>query len=99
MEITDRFPQPLGHLAQTARCPHSHSRFLGVLSDGERVEYTAPGGLLSERRTGLVSERRVHPIRFGIVACTILPFSKHGVILATRRSPAKNGVCPFATSR
>ena len=26
MEITERFPQPLGNLAQNARFPHSHSR-------------------------------------------------------------------------
>ena len=26
MEITERFPQPLGNLAQHARFPHSHSR-------------------------------------------------------------------------
>jgi hypothetical protein len=26
MEITERFPQPLGNLAQDARFPHSHSR-------------------------------------------------------------------------
>ncbi len=27
MEITERFPQPLGNLAENARFPHSHSRF------------------------------------------------------------------------
>jgi hypothetical protein len=27
MEITERFPQPLGNLAEHARFPHSHSRF------------------------------------------------------------------------
>lgn len=27
METTERFPQGLGNLAQTARFPHSHSRF------------------------------------------------------------------------
>jgi hypothetical protein len=27
MEITERFPQPLGNLAQNARFPHFHSRF------------------------------------------------------------------------
>ena len=26
MEITERFPQPLGNLAENARFPHSHSR-------------------------------------------------------------------------
>jgi hypothetical protein len=26
MEITERFPQPLGNLAQNARFPHFHSR-------------------------------------------------------------------------
>ncbi len=26
MEITERFPQPLGNLASNARFPHSHSR-------------------------------------------------------------------------
>jgi hypothetical protein len=26
MEITERFPQPLGNLAKNARFPHSHSR-------------------------------------------------------------------------
>src|SRR6202011_3623744 len=26
MEITERFPHPLGNLAQNARFPHSHSR-------------------------------------------------------------------------
>src|SRR3984893_17410630 len=30
MEITERFPQPLGNLAQNARFPHSHSRFSDV---------------------------------------------------------------------
>ena len=27
MEITERFPQPLGNLAQNARFPHSHSPY------------------------------------------------------------------------
>ena len=30
MEITERFPQPLGNLAQNARFPHSHSRLSDV---------------------------------------------------------------------
>jgi hypothetical protein len=34
MEITERFPQPLGNLAQNARFPHSHSR----LSDGDKTK-------------------------------------------------------------
>jgi hypothetical protein len=34
MEITERFPQPLGNLAQNARFPHSHSR----LSDGDQIK-------------------------------------------------------------
>jgi|HubBroStandDraft_4_1064222.scaffolds.fasta_scaffold661960_1 hypothetical protein len=40
MEITERFPQPLGNLAQNARFPHSHSRFSHV--DQNKDQNTNP---------------------------------------------------------
>ena len=35
MEITKRFPQPLGNLAQNARFPHSHKPIPVITEEGE----------------------------------------------------------------
>jgi hypothetical protein len=38
MEITKRFPQDLGNLAQNARFPHSHKPIFLFVSDEKNVE-------------------------------------------------------------
>jgi hypothetical protein len=51
MEITERFPQELGNLAQNASFPHSHKP-IPLLSGEKNVEWTAlrldhfPSGVL-----------------------------------------------------
>ena len=66
VEITKRFPQELGNLAQNARFPHSHKPILVSLTtknDEEQRRMNRPQtGSLSERRTGLLSERRLQKI-------------------------------------
>jgi hypothetical protein len=38
MEITERFPQPLGNLAKNARFPHSHSRLSDLDHEEQRQQ-------------------------------------------------------------
>jgi hypothetical protein len=38
MEITKRFPQDLGNLAQNARFPHSHKPFFFLMAHEKNVE-------------------------------------------------------------
>jgi DNA replication protein DnaC len=59
MEITNRFPPPLGNLAQNVRFPHSHKPIPFSLTREERRISRPQTGSLSERRTGLLSERRL----------------------------------------
>jgi hypothetical protein len=46
MEITERFPQPLGNLAKSARFPHSHNCFSGV-DQKNTDQHTEPDPRLS----------------------------------------------------
>jgi hypothetical protein len=39
MEITERFPQPLGNLAQNARFPHSHKPKIILVREEEELGY------------------------------------------------------------
>jgi hypothetical protein len=49
MEITNRFPQPLGNLAQNARFPHSHKPIPFSFTREERM----PNSLATRRWSGL----------------------------------------------
>ena len=96
MEITERFPQELGNLAHNARFPHSHKPIPFGLEGEERRMNRPQGGSLSERRTGLLSERRAHlePLWnhmllrvSGLLAKGTLPSAPVCGILAALRHP------------
>jgi hypothetical protein len=57
MEIKERFPQPLGNLAENARFPHSHSR-LSYFDQEEQKTRTAdaPMSHLSRRASLSIGE-------------------------------------------
>ena len=54
METTDRFPPRLGHLAQTARFPHSHKPLVGIVygkADQDTRHARTDGRAVARQRT------------------------------------------------